>query len=208
MKSYGQRCPVSRALDVVGDRWALLVLRELELGPKRYTDLLDGLPGVGTNVLSARLRDLETAGIVTKRTLSPPTPVTVYEATEAGKALRPVLQALRDWGEEYGRPVAHNDAIRASWMLTPLARRKAALPAGRVCELRVGDEVFEVRGSRDGLSIAGGQADNPDAVIALGLGDLHALTSGSATPRDVRRRAEIDGDDEAADQLLRALAPV
>src|ERR1043166_2696068 len=77
MKSYGQRCPVSRALDVVGDRWALLVLRELELGPKRYTDLLDGLPGVGTNVLSARLRDLEAAGVIVKRTLPPPTPVTV-----------------------------------------------------------------------------------------------------------------------------------
>jgi DNA-binding HxlR family transcriptional regulator len=208
MKSYGQRCPVSRALDVVGDRWALLVLRELELGPKRYTDLLDGLPKVGTNVLSARLRDLEAAGVIAKRTLSPPTPVTVYETTEAGKALRPVLHALRDWGAEYGRPPEHNDAIRASWMLTPLARRKGALASGRVCELRVDDEVFEVRGGRDGLSIAGGQADSPDAVIGIRLRDLYELTSGSATAREVRRRADIDGDGETADQLLRALAPV
>jgi DNA-binding HxlR family transcriptional regulator len=208
MKSYGQRCPVSRALDVVGDRWALLVLRELELGPKRYTDLLDGLPGVGTNVLSARLRDLEAAGVIVKRTLPPPTPVTVYEATEAGRAVGPVLQALRDWGEEYGRSPARDDAIRASWMLTPVARRKAALATGRVCELRVGDEVFEIRSAKGGVSIVGGEADRPDAVVTLALRDLHELTSGSLTPHDARGRADIDGDDEAADQLLRTLAPV
>src|ERR687887_2739203 len=120
MKSYGQRCPVSRALDVVGDRWALLLLRELELGPRRYTDLLAGLPGVGTNVLGARLRDLEAAGVIAKRTLPAPTRVTVYEATEAGRAIGPVLESLRDWGQAYGRPAARDDAVRASWMLKRL----------------------------------------------------------------------------------------
>ena len=78
MKSYRQFCSVARALDVVGDRWALLVVRELLLGPRRYSDLLDGLPGVGTNVLATRLRELEEAGIVTRRRLPAPTAVTVY----------------------------------------------------------------------------------------------------------------------------------
>jgi DNA-binding HxlR family transcriptional regulator len=206
MKSYGQRCPVSRALDVIGDRWALLVLRELELGPKRYTDLLAGLPGVGTNVLSARLHDLEAAGVIEKRTLPPPTQVTVYEPTEAGKAAGPVLHALRDWGGRHGRPVAAGDAARASWMLAPLARRQPKLASGRVCELRVGDEVFQIRSGRDGLSIRGGGAESPDATVSLALGDLHALVSGSSSARAVRAQAEIDGDSETADQLLQALA--
>jgi DNA-binding HxlR family transcriptional regulator len=202
MKSYGQRCPVSRALDVVGDRWALLVLRELQLGSRRYTDLLEGLPGVGTNVLSARLRDLETAGVVVKRNLPPPTRVTVYEATEAGRAVAPVIEALRDWGAEYGRPARSEDAIRASWLLAPLARRKTPLASGRVCELRVGDEVFQIRSGRQGPSILGGAAEHPDAVITLGLRDLHALTSGSGRAR----RPDIEGDGELAAQVLGALA--
>jgi DNA-binding HxlR family transcriptional regulator len=206
MKSYGQRCPVARSLDVVGDRWALLVLRELELGPKRYTDLLDGLPGVGTNVLSARLRDLETAGVIAKRTLPPPIRVTVYERTEAGRAIAPVLQALRGWGETYGRPAAAGDSVRASWMLTPLVRRTPKLAAGRLCELRVGDEVFAIWSGDEGLSITGGGADSPDAVVTLEIGDLHALVSGVTTVRAVRARAGIEGDSATADELLQTLA--
>ena len=81
MKSYREFCSVAKALDVIGDRWALLVVRELLLGPRRYTDLLEGLPGVGTNVLSTRLRELERAGVVIRRRLLPPTAVTVYELT-------------------------------------------------------------------------------------------------------------------------------
>jgi DNA-binding HxlR family transcriptional regulator len=201
MKSYGQRCPVSRALDVVGDRWALLLMRELELGPRRYTDLLAGLPGVGTNVLGARLRDLEAAGVIAKRTLPPPTRVTVYEATEAGRAIGPVLEALRDWGATYGRAVAAGDEARASWLLKPLVRGAGRLAPGTVCELRVGDEVFLVRAGRDGVSILGGGAERPDAVVTLGLGELSALVSGA---QDVR--AEVEGDAEVADRLLATLS--
>ena len=104
MKTYGQRCPLARALDVVGERWTLLVLRELQLGPRRYTDLLDGLPGVGTNILAARLADLQAAQLIAKRTLPPPTAVTVYELTEAGRALVPSIRALSEWGEQHGAP--------------------------------------------------------------------------------------------------------
>ena len=203
MRTYGQRCPVSRALDVVGDRWALLVLRELELGPRRYTDLLAGLPGIGTNVLGTRLRDLEAAGVIAKRTLPPPTPVTVYEATDAGRAIGPVLQALRDWGQAHGRPVAPDDVARASWLLKPIVRRAPKLTPGRICELRVGDEVFQIRSGRDGVSILGGAAEHPDAVVTLGLGDLSELVSGSTR---ARARAQIQGDATIAEQLLATLA--
>ena len=88
VKRYEQYCPLAHALDLVGDRWALLVVRELMRGPKRYTDLVDGLPGIGTNILAARLRDLEQAGLVTRRTLPPPAASKVYELTDYGHGLQ------------------------------------------------------------------------------------------------------------------------
>jgi len=89
MKHYGQACAIARALDVVGDRWSLLLVRELTLGPRRYRDLATGLPGIPSNVLAARLKDLQAAGVITRRTLPAPTDVTVYELTDAGRALLP-----------------------------------------------------------------------------------------------------------------------
>ncbi len=97
MKHYGQACAIARALDVVGDRWSLLLVRELTLGPRRYRDLFTGLPGIPSNVLAARLKDLQAAGVITRRTLPAPTDVTVYELTEAGRALQPALKELLDW---------------------------------------------------------------------------------------------------------------
>jgi len=98
VKRYGQYCPVAHALDQIGDRWELLVVRELMLGQRRYTDLADALPGIGSNILASRLRDLESAGIVRKTKLPPPWAVTVYELTEHGRALEPVLRSLARWG--------------------------------------------------------------------------------------------------------------
>ena len=92
MKRYGQRCPAAIALDVVGERWTPLIVRELLLGPKRFTDLADGLPGIGTNILTNRLAGLQEQGVVAKRTLPRPTPVAVYELTDACRALATVLQ--------------------------------------------------------------------------------------------------------------------
>src|SRR5439155_12265331 len=108
-KRYGQYCPVAHALDAVGDRWALLVVRELMQGPKRYTDLADGLPGIGTNVLAARLRDLEADGVVTKKTLPPPAASRVYELTDYGLELKPVMRELALWGaRSLGPPTAED----------------------------------------------------------------------------------------------------
>ena len=97
MRSYGQFCGVAHALDLVGERWALLVVRELVLGPKRFTDLAAGLPGIGTNILTARLRELEQTGVVERRVLPPPAGSTVYELTPYGRELEPVLLALGRW---------------------------------------------------------------------------------------------------------------
>src|SRR3954471_8869036 len=97
-RTYGQGCGTAHALDLVGDRWALLVVRELVLGPKRFTDLRAGLPGLGPDVLSQRLRDLEAAGIVERRTLAPPAAAKVYALTPRGAELEPVVLALGRWG--------------------------------------------------------------------------------------------------------------
>ena len=106
MKRYGQRCPAAIALDVVGERWTPLIVRELLLGPKRFTDLTDGLPGIGTNILTNRLASLQEHGVVERHTLPRPTPVAVYELTDAGRALAPVLRELRAWGARFG-PAPH-----------------------------------------------------------------------------------------------------
>src|SRR5215211_5082018 len=138
-KSYREFCTVARALDAVGERWALLVVRELLLGPRRYTDLLEGLPGIGTNVLAARLRELEAAGIAERKHLPPPTPVTVYELTDRGRALRPVLDELARWGLA-DLDVPHGDeAVESRWFVLGLAAtiHPDADLAGTTFELRI-----------------------------------------------------------------------
>jgi DNA-binding HxlR family transcriptional regulator len=206
VKTYGQRCPLARALDVVGDRWTLLVVRELMLGPRRYTDLTDGLPGVGTNILAAKLADLQRADLVVKRELPPPTAVTVYELTEAGRALGPSLGALSEWGERYGAPITDSQAVRPQWILTSMARRNTDLLAARSCELRVGRNVFELDGDGSMLSITTGTARSPDAIIALEPDVFYALATKRIAPREARERAVIDGDHAVATQLLNAIS--
>src|SRR5258708_8022874 len=110
MKRYGQACTIARALDVVGERWSLLLVRELTLGPRRYRDLATGLPGIPSNVLAGRLKDLHAAGVITRRTLPAPTDVTVYALTDAARALQPALNDLLDWGLHY-RPAPPPDDV-------------------------------------------------------------------------------------------------
>src|SRR6266571_3966337 len=96
-KRYDQYCPIAHALGLVGERWSLLIVRELLQGPRRYTDLSASLPGIGSNILAARLKDLETAGLVAKRRLEPPFASQVYELTEYGHGLKPVMRELALW---------------------------------------------------------------------------------------------------------------
>ncbi|GAA2748450.1 hypothetical protein GCM10010440_48830 [Kitasatospora cinereorecta] len=114
-RSYDQYCAVARALDAVGERWSLLIVRELLVGPRRYTDLHADLPGVSTDILAARLKQLEGEGLVERRRLERPANATVYELTERGLALRPVVESLAAWGTaDLGEP-RPTDAVRGHW---------------------------------------------------------------------------------------------
>jgi DNA-binding HxlR family transcriptional regulator len=202
VKSYGQVCPLARALDVVGDRWAMLVVRELALGPRRYTDLAGGLPGIGTNVLATRLADLQRAGVVSRRTLPAPAPATVYELTDAGRALRPALAALREWGATYGRPASDGDVLRPGWLLLRVAGRATALDAHDVVELTVDGDVFTVSGGDEGLAVRSGPADSPRASLTLDLDAFVALLGSGTRPAAL----SVAGDRSVADDALSTLA--
>ena len=111
---------MAHALSLVGERWSLLIVRELFHGPKRYTDLAHGLPGIGTNILAARLRDLEECDVVQKRKLPPPTPATVYELTEYGQGLNEVMYALARWGARSLGPPTDEDDLYPEWGVNAL----------------------------------------------------------------------------------------
>lgn len=205
MKRYGQWCGVARALDVVGDRWAMLIVRDLLPGPQRYSDLQAGLPGIGTNVLVERLRALQQAGVVTRRTLPPPAGAPVYELTEAGRALLPALSALREWGARHGSEPMPGDINRPSWMLLSLLSGGRDLAAGRRCELRVDAEVFTVSASERGIAVESGADRDPQATVTITMDDLTGLMTGRRTRKAARSRAQVDGDETAALELLAAL---
>jgi len=197
MKTYGQYCPMAHALDLVGERWALLVVRELlEEGPLRYTDLHQRLTGCGTNILAARLKDLERGGVVRRRRLPPPAASTVYELTEYGEGLRAVMHELAHWGARSLGPPATPDALEPGWL--PGALRIALPPTRATIEFRIGDEIAFVR---DGESFAG-SADDPEAVVE---GDVHGFYD-LLVDRDLGAVA-VGGSTDAVRALLESLPP-
>jgi DNA-binding HxlR family transcriptional regulator len=160
-KRYDEYCPVAHALGLVGERWSLLVVLELMRGPKRYTDLADNLRGIGTNILASRLRDLEAAGVISKRVLPPPAASRVYELTDYGRQLRPVIRELALWGARSLGPPTAEDELFPGWLANALDTVLAPLaPPGRF-EFRVGDEVASLV---DGEAVAG-PIDDPDVVV-------------------------------------------
>jgi DNA-binding HxlR family transcriptional regulator len=186
MKRYDQYCPVCHALGLVGERWALLVVRELLKGPKRYTDLLDGLPGVGTNILAARLRELEAGGIVRKRKLPPPAASTVYELTEYGQELEEPLYALARWGARSLPPPAKNEDFYPDWGLNAFA---ALLDPGAAHGLketyvvRVADDSYTVRLADSTVHVEVGAVDDADLDFTTDRETFFALASGVLDPR-------------------------
>jgi DNA-binding HxlR family transcriptional regulator len=160
-KRYDQYCPMAHALDLIGERWSLLVVRELMHGAKRYTDLADALPGIGTNMLASRLRDLEAAGVVTRRTLPPPAASKVYELTDYGRDLRPAMRELALWGARSLGPPSTDAGLFDGWlgnaMDIALAHRA---PRGRF-EFHVGTEIAAIV---DG-EVVRGTIEDPDVVV-------------------------------------------
>jgi DNA-binding HxlR family transcriptional regulator len=197
MRRYDQYCPVAHALGLVGERWSLLVVRELLDGPKRYTDLVAGLPKIGTNILAARLRDLEAGGLIEKRKLPPPAASTVYELTRYGQDLRPVIHELARWGvRSLGPPPA--DALEPGWLVHALDVALSPLVESGTIAFRIGEEEASIVGG----AVVPGLPEDPDVLVETdAIGFYHLF---------VNRKLDgvrIDGDAELLDPLLAAFGP-
>ena len=189
MRTYGQYCSVAKALDVVGDRWTLLIIRELLVqGPCRYTDLKNGLPGIATNLLSDRLHDLESAGLIRREEAAPPIATTLFHLTSTGTELEPVLSALGAWGIRYMAQPRDDDEFRSHWFSYPVSlflqdHDPGAPPVS--IELRTGDRPAVIEVSGGSVRTRLGTAPAPDLVLTgtppliLGLLSAH-LTPGEA----------------------------
>jgi len=185
-RRYDQYCPVCHALELVGERWSLLIVRELLKGPKRYTDLLEGMPGVGTNILAARLRELEGGGIVAKRKLPPPAASTVYELTEYGRELEEPLYALARWGARSLPPPAKNEDFYPDWGLNAFATLldpHAARGLTATYVVRVADDIYTVRLEDSTVHVEVGAADDADLDFATDRETFFGLASGELDPR-------------------------
>jgi DNA-binding HxlR family transcriptional regulator len=176
-RTYGDQCGVARALDVVGERWALLVVRELLLGPKRFTDLRTGLPHLSADVLSQRLRELERAGVVRRRKLPPPAGSRVYELTEWGRDLEPVVLDLGRWGSRAPFPPGDAEIGADSFVIALMTLFDAGGADGLSAsyELRLGEDRFHATVANGRFAVARGSADQPDAVIEGDPGTLSAV---------------------------------
>lgn len=176
-RSYGDACRFAYALDVVGERWALLVVRELLLGPKRFTDLRRGLPNASPNILSERLRELEQGGVLHRRKLPPPAATQVYELTEWGRDLEPVVTQLGAWGARSPIPPDHREIGPDSIVLAlrSLFDPTAAGDLEASYELRLDGEPFEVKVEKGALDLSRGEAESPAATIETNPETLAAL---------------------------------
>jgi DNA-binding HxlR family transcriptional regulator len=170
MAPYEQFCGLAKALDIVGDRWTLLIVRELlACGPARYTDLRNGLPGIATNLLASRLRELEKAGVVRREEAPPPVATTLFTLTERGAALRPALLALGEWGVPLLAEAPESDAFCAHWLAFPVElffrdREPAGPPLA--IQIDVGGESVVVEAAAGTLRTRRGRAEKPDAVLS------------------------------------------
>jgi DNA-binding HxlR family transcriptional regulator len=206
-RTYGDRCGVARALDLVGERWALLVVRELLLGPKRFTDLRAGLPHVSPDILAQRLRELEESGVVRRRTLPPPAGSRIYELTERGQELEPIVLALGRFGSVAPFPPGEAeigvDAVVVA--LKSLFSASAADGLKASYELRLGDQHFSVRVGDGRLEVARGSAAAPDAIVESGPGTLATVLWHGRKVEEARRSGDlaIEGDRQALTRFLR-----
>ena len=207
MRSYDDGCAAAHALDLVGERWALLVVRELLLGPKRFTDLRAGLPGASPNVLAQRLRELEGAGVVVRRKLPPPAASRVYELTDWGMELEPVIIGLGRWGARSpSRPRDAGlgvDSLILSFRTMFDPRTAEGLNASY--ELRLGEDRFRAVVADGRFEVERGSVEGPDVVIEGDPGELAALVYEGHRLDEALRSGEIrvEGDRSAVERFLR-----
>ena len=184
-RSYDQFCGIARALDLVGERWALLIVRDLILGPKRFTDLRRGLPGIGTNVLAARLKALERGGVVARRTLPPPAASTVYELTEYGRELEGPLLAVGRWGAASMGQRQAGQALRSEWFgvaLKAFFRPEAAADLKAEIELRFDDGTLLARIDEGTLVVERGSPNGADLVLETEVETAIGFLAGADVP--------------------------
>ena len=185
-RTYGQYCGLARAMELVGERWAMLVVRDLLLGPKRFSELRRGLPRIPTNILSARLRDLEQAAIVQRRILPRPAAAVVYELTSYGKDLKPIVLTLGAWGARSLDDPQPNDSVTADALVLALQATfhpEAARGLEATYELHVGPVVLHARIADGTLDAAEGSLPGADLVLDAGRA-LKALMAGEISPSE------------------------
>jgi DNA-binding HxlR family transcriptional regulator len=203
-RSYGQYCGLARALDVVGDRWNLLIVRQLLMAPARYRELLDGLPGVATNLLTDRLRDLETAGVVERR-LAEEVNAVMYALTPWGAELREPVESLIRWSTPLMTRGPGSDRFRAEWLVVALR----ALLAGKTTAHRsstvgidVDGQLLQVRATRSGTDVSPHDGRDLDAVVRADASIVLGLAAGVLTLDDTTGLVDIEGDDAAVQAVF------
>jgi DNA-binding HxlR family transcriptional regulator len=206
-RSYGDACGIARALDVVGERWALLVVRELLLDPQRFSDLRAGMPGASSNLVADRLRELTERGVVRRRRLAPPAGSWVYELTDSGRELEPVVLALGAWGLRV--PLPEPAALSATSVLIYLrgaAHPGPAAPA-TTYHLELDRRMWTVRTAEGRVDVECGGTGPADATLRTTPATLNALLAAPATLDDALSlgEAEVEGDVRAVRRLLRSV---
>lgn len=207
MRSYGQYCSIAKALDVVGERWTLLIVRELLLrGPSRYTDLRAGLPGIATNLLADRLRELERVGVVEREEAPPPIATTLFRLTPRGEALEPVLDQLGRWGIPLMRESSTEEIFRSRWLRLPvevfLADNAPDQPPVTI-QVNTGDEPMAIEAAGGEVHLRTGAAPKPDATLTGEPRAVLALLSGNLTLGQARRQGvQYKGDPAALARVV------
>jgi DNA-binding HxlR family transcriptional regulator len=205
-RSYSQYCGLARALDVVGDRWNLLIVRQLLIGPARYRELLDGLPGVATNLLSDRLRDLESAGVVERRLAVEGNAIT-YALTPWGTELREPIDSLVRWSTPLMVRGPEGDSFRTEWLLVALpALLSDKVAAGRslTVGIEVDDELVQLRATRSGIEVSVHDGRELDAVVRADAWTLLGLAAGVLALDKAPELVAIEGDEAAVRAIFAA----
>ncbi len=207
-KSYNQFCGLAYALDIIGERWTLLIIRELFAGPRRYTDLMGGLPGISSNLLSERLRALEQQGLICKRVLPPPAASTVYELTDLGRGLENALLALGKWGSQFVPEQPVDDVVLSanSYALTlkTFFRSASAREMDDTYELHIDEEVLTVRIHAGKIDVRQGMAPGAMMTLHTDIATYLGLLTGAVDPDTAAAQglARIEGDMDAMRRFL------
>jgi DNA-binding HxlR family transcriptional regulator len=203
---YHQYCALARALDAVGDRWTLLIVRELAPGPRRFTDLIDGLPGISRNLLTERLRALERDGMIARQELPPPAARQVYELTDDGRDLAHAMGPLIAWGGRRLGDRTPGESFRARWpavAMSALADREAAKGVSETYQYLVGESAFHFTVDDGSIQLHDGRAEDPAVVLTTDEETWADIASGKITASSAAATGALNvaGDPQAAKRL-------